>query len=67
MSSPCRTCHRRHADKNHPLCINCRKRLSYIQWLDRDRFAGRSRSGEDPFIVPAAAFPRRNHRSPMAE
>jgi len=67
MSSPCRTCPRRNADKNHPACINCQKRLSYIACLDRDRFVGCTRSGADPFAVPAGSFPRRSHRGLTTE
>ena len=33
MDNPCRTCHRRYLDKDHPECENCQKRLAYLGTL----------------------------------
>jgi hypothetical protein len=59
MSSPCRTCRRRDADKNHPACVNCRKRIAYVAVSDGDRYVACDNGARVPFAVGASGFPRR--------
>lgn len=59
MTSPCRICDRRNADKNHPLCVNCRRRQDYVRQTGEDRFVRSSHAAGEPLSTGVTAFLRR--------
>jgi hypothetical protein len=67
MNSPCRTCDRRNADKNHPLCVNCPKRRDYVLRSDEDRFVRCGRAGSEPLSAGVSTFLRRPMLSAIME